>query len=404
MSDLKELMINEDESIEDYKMRLGLNKDLYKLTWNDIADIVNELTGKIRSESWYRKQFQGRMAELNRTIENTTGDAEIVSDEEDRLTKLTNILREIKLEKVKLSDERIQNNAYLRRISREETLKEIASDVANKMRESLPLISDNEDIILPKGKKSAVLLISDWHYGIEFDNFKNSYNTFTALRRIKDLQCKVIDYCKFHSVDELYILNLGDMISGRIHSQIRIENRIDVITQTIEVSEILCEFINNIHKHIPTIHYASCNDNHSRIEPNKKDSLQVESLSRIIDWYIPSRLEYIICDGNDKYGDDIIEVDVRGHKVLGVHGHKDKISTLIQGLTSLTKSECEMICSAHLHHFSTDEDNGVIRVSNGTLMGTDNYSLDLRCSSSPSQNLIIVTDENVMEALYRIVL
>ena len=35
------------------------------------------------------------------------------------------ILAEIKKERIKLSDERTQNNAYIRRISREETIKEI---------------------------------------------------------------------------------------------------------------------------------------------------------------------------------------------------------------------------------------------------------------------------------------
>lgn len=42
-------------------------------------------------------------------------------------------------ERMKISDERVQNNALLRRISREETLKEIAADYASTMQNFIPL-------------------------------------------------------------------------------------------------------------------------------------------------------------------------------------------------------------------------------------------------------------------------
>ena len=42
-------------------------------------------------------------------------------------------------ERMKISDERVQNNALLRRIAREETLKEIAADYASTMQNFIPL-------------------------------------------------------------------------------------------------------------------------------------------------------------------------------------------------------------------------------------------------------------------------
>jgi len=62
------------------------------------------------------------------------------------------------------------------------------------------------------------------------------------------------------------------LIAGRIHLTIRFNSRIDVITQTIEVSELLAEFIDELSTYVP-IDYYSVIDNHSRLEPNKKDAL-----------------------------------------------------------------------------------------------------------------------------------
>ena len=37
-------------------------------------------------------------------------------------------------------------------------------------------------------------------------------------------------------------------------------------------------------------------------------------------------------------------------------------------------------------------------------MGTDNYAESLRLDSAPSQNIIIVTEDNVAETIHRVIL
>ena len=68
----------------------------------------------------------------------------------------------------------------------------------------------------------------------------------------------------------------------------------------------------------------------------------------------------------------------------------------------MTHDTYDLVLSAHKHHFSCDEQNMCTRVSNSSLMGTDSYSEELRLSAVPSQNLIIVTDENPVHCIYRI--
>ena len=63
-----------------------------------------------------------------------------------------------------------------------------------------------------------------------------------------------------------------------------------------------------------------------------------------------------------------------------------------------------MLCTAHLHHFSADEQHQSVVVSNSSLMGVDSHSKKLRLTSDPSQTMVIVTKENVCDIIYRILL
>ena len=46
---------NLEENLKDYKIRLCKNKDIYGLTFQDIANLINKESGENKSESVYRK-------------------------------------------------------------------------------------------------------------------------------------------------------------------------------------------------------------------------------------------------------------------------------------------------------------------------------------------------------------
>jgi hypothetical protein len=252
------------------------------------------------------------------------------------------------------------------------------------------------------GDKKAILCISDWHYGIEFRNYWNTYDTTIAKERIAELCRKTIEYCSRNNVNQLYVVNLADLIAGRIHAQIRYQSRIDVITQTIEISEILAEFLTSLSKYFK-IEYRDCLDNHSRLEPNKKEAMDLESLARITTWYLKERLKNTDITIHDNFfGEDIVSFNVFDHKICAVHGDKDRPESVIKNLTLMTQEHWDLILTAHRHHFSADETNECLVISNGSLMGTDSYAANLRLSSKPTQNLIIVSKDCVAECIYRI--
>ena len=389
------IKILDNESVEDYCRRLSINKNKYNLTWKDISNIVFEQTGVEYHYTTFIKRYKD-MVDVCECVENC---------DEDTITELKDILFEIKKEKVKLSDERAQNNSYIRSLAREETLKEMAKDAVKSVTELRPLeIIKNRNSF--DSEVEAILTISDWHYGVEIDNYWNKYNPEIAEKRIEELLGKVIEIiCKEH-ISKLHVLNLGDMIAGRIHLPLRIESRFDVITQIMKVTELISQFLHKLASYV-NIEFYSCGDNHSRIEPNKKESIQLESLARLTPWYIKERLYDDIKAGrvviNDNLYEDIITFNCNGHKVAGVHGDIDKQSKIIKNLSMMTKNNFELIVSAHLHHFSANEENECMLISNGSLMGTDSYAEKLRLSSKPSQNMIIVTKDNVTENIYKIV-
>lgn len=383
-------LIGDSESDEEFQYRISGMRVSEGLTWDQVAKIINDQTGNEYTESKYRKDWKNYCAGYN-----AASNEEPVSE----VSEIFGKKLELAKERMKLSDERVQINSYIRRLAREETIKEIATSVAESMNKSKIL-----DISSPKersGEKEAILCISDWHYGIECDNFWNKYNPEVAEQRIADLLQKAKTHCKENSVKKIHVVNLGDMIAGRIHYTLRLESRFDVITQTIKVSEILAEFLNNLAKEYD-VEYYDCIDNHSRLEPNKKDAMELETLARIIPWYLRTRLGDAILVHDNVYGEDIITLDVLGHKILGVHGDKDDQRSVVDSLSMMTHEHYDAILTAHMHHFSCNEKNETLIISNGSLMGTDTYAKNLRLSSKPSQNLIILTEDCPAEVIYRI--
>ena len=374
--------------IEDKGLLCSLAEDrlIHGGTWAEVAQKYGDATGVLVTPDACRHAY----ARICRSG---------TRDENEQL------LLEMKKLRVKISDERVQNNALVRQLAREETLREIAREVVADI-ETRVKLQPSESHSHSQSEKEAILQLSDWHYGILVDNFLNQYNPEIARQRVQSLCDQVVSKCLREGVKTIHVVNLGDLISGRIHLTLRLQSRIDIITQTMDVCEIVAQMLTILAENFDVEYYDTL-DNHSRVEPSKGDSLHLESMVRVITWYLKERLRGVprvrIHDDNH-YGKDIAVFQVLGHEVIGVHGDKEKPHHLVEALTLFTKKHYDLVLTAHMHHFSADEKNETLVVANASLMGTDEYAKDLRLNSKPSQNLLISTKENVMETLYRIVL
>jgi len=379
-----------DESVEQFCSRIYDMRETLSLKWDDVSDTINSELGWDYSSDKYRKDAYKYYYGKSMLLENTLG-----GDGNDELDG-------IRFERTKLADERSQVTSLYKRMAREESLKEIAHDAAINISNNIKLPAPSK-AVKGKSENKALLLISDWHYGIDVKNAFNTYNQEVARNRIAQLQDRTLEKCQSRGITELTVINLGDLIAGGIHLPIRLNSRIDVITQIMEVSEIYAEMLANMSKYVNITAYSVL-DNHSRIDPNKENSLQLESLARITDWYLKERLKDY---SNIKIMDNSFDINIatftiNGFNILGVHGDLDKQPKLVDNLTSFTKSHYDLIVSAHMHHFSADEKNNTMVICNGSLMATDDYAFKLRLNSEPSQTLIIISKDSVCEEIHRI--
>ena len=395
MSMCNELLYKaKDESFEQYRIRCYSLKNVLGYTWSELAELINQYADIPHSESWYRKEC--KRLSVPPILE------EDVNDNNTDMDELNAVLMEIRKERVKLGDERTQNNAYIRKMSREETLHEIAERAATIVGKQKFLPTASKIDVTGTGC-IGTLLISDWHYGIEFDNYFNVYNPEVCITRVANLVHDVIRIGRANNYKQLNVVNLSDLIAGRIHLAIRLQSREDVITQVMEVSEIVSEMLCDLSQYFH-VSYYDVMDNHSRLEPNKKDSLELETLVRIIPWYVKERLKENrnVEIHDNTFADDIATFNIYDFNVAAVHGHKDKPGKVIDNLTAMTRRRNDLVLSAHYHHIALEEEHEVIRISNGSLMGVDTYAMDMRLTSSPSQTLIISTPSNVVSCIYKI--
>lgn len=382
----------ESMSNDDFLKYLFFNKTEFDLSWGDIAEIMNKYEIKDFSEDKYRKQCK-----------NFTN----INDQKENLNEI-DVESELnfQIEIQRLKDERSQLNSVYRQVSRENYLKDIAIECAEKLSSTNPFVNVfKKESTKPFNKKEGLLEISDWHYGIQVDNHWNKYSPEICVKRVQCLLTKTLELIKNNNINKLHVLNLGDLISGRIHSQIRIENKEDVISQVMNVSELLANFLFELSKHVD-VEYYDCLDNHSRVEPNKKESLRLESLARITNWFLMERFKNCnnVHINVNEYSDDIIMFKALNWSIAGVHGDLDRLNKVVKNIQLFTHNNIDLICTAHLHHFSCDEENGCTVVTNPSLMGMDSFAESKRLYSKPAQTFLLISDRQPVESIHRILL
>ena len=313
------------------------------------------------------------------------------NSENDIIKEIEDKRIELKKEKIRVQDQRSQLNKVVREVARWENLKEEILTRVDNINDNYPLMYDldNNDYYEQDNKKEALSLLSDFHYGIEIKNIINEYNPTIAKERINKLTYKTIQYCEINKIKTLNVLLAGDLLSGIIHNNLRLQNTEDIIDQIINLSEILAQMFTLLGKAIPNIKIHYTVGNHARISPNKNDSLESENFEYLLPWYLSSRLIKLqnVKIIKSKFN-EIVHMNILGYDILGVHGQNDKLSSVIHDLTKITRIIPYMICFGHLHRDFRNEDGTVI-VVNGSLSGIDEYAFSKRYLSTPHQKLVI---------------
>lgn len=383
----------ENETKLDYIIRLVKNKSEYDL---DYVELFRMAFGVELAPDECRKRYYGIkmiIYELDKIKYNTIS-------EESVKNQLDIQIQELKKERMKISDERAALNRRLREQSRIENVYELIEKIAKENKSEnileLPELPHNDSVV-------GLLTLSDIHYGLEINEFNNSYSPEICRSRMGQLSAKVIENLKLHDITDLFILGLGDYVEGLIHNIIRIESRESVIEQVMDMCEILTEFLKLLSEYA-NIYYYDVTDNHGRLFENKDNNLDKDNFSLLIKWYLKNKFEdsEVIHIMDNEINESIGAVNIFGRNYCFVHGHNDKVGDIVQNISLMTKKTYDAIFLAHSHHFEANEIHGTYVYMNGTMVGADNYSNRLRRTSNPSQNFFVISKEDGIKCQYLI--
>lgn len=384
---------NKNENDLDYAMRLiSIKKELKPgdLDWCDIVELLgldyNSDSLRKSQDSPYGglavyKEMQKRVANGGQTeLKNTiNGD-----------------LKELQKLKYSISDERTALNKLIREQSRIDFVKEIAEKCVGAM-PPLEVRYGSDDAERKYGVRSLVITLSDFHYGLEINEFNNEYNAKIFHDRLEYILNEAIACVLYdENIRNVIVIGIGDLIAGLIHNVIRIESRENVIQQIVSVSEALIDFIDNLSVYVP-VDYYDCIGNHSRLFEDKSNCLSKESFDVLIHYILKKRFEKNerVTVYDYKINEQIGEFEAFGKKYAFVHGDGFNLQTLAKDLSAMTKNFYEAIFIGHIHHLFMEEQNGTLVIANGSFAGNDEYSNKLHKSSTPSQNIFIISDRGI---------
>lgn len=346
-------------------------------------DLHSEMHPDSLRKSWYVGKYSGYNVYKymqDKLEKGFTSDEEYV-----RLEKLRD--KEYK-ERVRLQDANREKRAVLREYSRVEALQEYIEKKLDE-REPRPFVKCNYKI---RNGNEASLLVSDLHCGATVDSIFNYYNVEILRERMSELANKVIAFCHRENVNTLYTEFLGDFITGIIHGATIAQAQEDIIDQIFDASDILVNFVLLLKEEIPNIKVFCVYGNHGRTTQGKSDSANKSNYERIIPSYIRRELRknnIKVIDGG--YEDFVTYKLNDGKLIVCTHGTNDNPFTANKNFTKLLGEDVFDIHMGHFH--DAKEGNGT--TVNGSVIGSDDYSISRRMYSKPTQLLKVYYGDDV---------
>lgn len=363
---MKKIRFEELENLEEViEICRAKNKNLINDTWLDIVKAYN-LPLKPEALSRFSKYIG--------IYEDYLQENEIDSTEEKII--------ELKKEKMKLSDERRELNRVVRELARMESMQDKVLELWA-TESDINIFEENIKRENVNGDKEGVLVVSDVHYGIIVENEVNNYSPKICKESFEKLYKEVVDNIERFNLKKIHVLLAGDLVSGIIHTNLRLQQGEDIISQIKGVSSILATFLENLNKIVDVeVHYTI--GNHSRVVADKKLSLSSENFEYLLPWYLNAKTTINIKDNNS----DISVFDVCGYKVASLHGHQVSPSSAYEYIVKRTREIPDCILVAH-YHSDNRIDKGCPIITNGSMVGVDEYALEKGYNSTPHQKLII---------------
>lgn len=383
----------EGETNEELIYRITNEKDQIG-TWQDVADILNELLGTEYTESKFRKQKQAfdKMLAANQSK---------FTDTDTQLERLKLEQRKLEREKIQVRDER---NAWRKQNYIDARVEQKLDYLETELTSLGKINFEKHELVSISSDNDLLVILSDLHIGQTFKSFWGEYNTDIAKDRLQQLLDNILAIQKTHNSEKCYVSLQGDLISGSIHKNIQVTNRENVIEQIKIAAELISSFCYELSKYFKVVFMTNVSGNHTRIE-KKEDALHDERLDDLISWGVGLSLKHIgnfhVLNRNIDTG--IVDIPIRGKTYIGVHGDFDPYNkTGVQNLCLTLGFIPYAVLFGHLHTCSIDEANGIKMIRGGSLAGSgDQYTIEKRLLGKPSQ-MVCVCNNRGVQAYYPI--
>lgn len=391
----------ENENEEQFIFRLGQAKDSGNLdmNWDDIAGIINKEfrtdDSEYRTEAAYRKPYQQAKRYFEANVFKN------YCDEDTYFKELRIQKQELEKERVKVRDERNELNRVIREEARKESYKEqVLRSISEYHGEPLLYDERKQFTGILKTDNDLIISCTDIHAGIEIDNFFNRFDEQILRERFNKYLDKIFEVQLRHGSENAYVI-LSELVSGIIHNELRIENNQNLIEQFLSVTNCISQFLAELSYHFNAVNVYICPGNHSRISPKKEDSLKGENIDHLAIPFLEAKLQNY---KNIKFNRNTIEesiamFSVRDNVVMASHGDKDSPNNVVQKFTLLFGIRPVLVYLGHRHKNGLTTVYNTKVIESGCLSGVDNYALDLRLQTDPSQTISVITKDG-LDCLY----
>ena len=377
--------INKVEFLEQQLDLLKRKQKDSNIEWQDIADFRSDYNGESEHRDTIRKGSKLLYEYLDAGWVHEPTEMSISESDE--------IIR-LKKERQKLSDARVEYNRQIRQEARKESYSEMVKRIICENVEPTDLkvqyhtFNSNTDLLVH---------LTDLHTGIEINTWNNKFNQDILKERIEKFTSEILKIRDLHKSENCYLV-IGEILSGIIHNNLRLQNNMDLMEQFKYVSELISAMLIRIANHFNHIYVYVTPGNHSRVSPKKEDSLDGENMDVLLPFYLKAKLQNInnidICENN--IDPEIAMFNIRGNNVFASHGHKDNPASVVQNFTMMfgIKPDIVLLGHRHLNGLTTVYNTKVIE--SGCCSGTDQYAMSIRKTNRPEQTVSVVGQDGLV--------
>lgn len=375
-----------------YRLCKYKDSNLLDVTWDELGVMLNDELNYEYTSSKYRKFYQYAKICDEHVFTYRNPDEQIKD--------LQDLNWELKKQAVKTRDERTALNRKIREEARKESYIDLVQREFSKfepiefkdIRQSPTHTSDND----------LIVHLTDIHAGILIDNFWNQYNSDEMQKRFERYLNKIIEIQAKHQSENCYII-IGEIVSGLIHENLRIENNQHVIDQFMSVVKCISAFLIELSKIFKNVNVYITPGNHSRCVANKNSSLKGENFDNLIPFTLNALLQNHknICIYENTKDESVAVFEVRGNIIMSSHGDKDKPEKVVQNFSQMFRMFPDIIYLGHRHTNGYRTIFDVKVIESGCVSGSDNYAIDHRLKNKPEQTVSVITNDG-LDCIYDI--